>query len=824
MTPTDYPVLEVYPELVKALAANPIVILQAPPGAGKSTVVPLGLMKEQWLGGQKIIMLEPRRLAASLVARRMSFLLDEEVGDRVGYRIRFESKTSSGTRVEVVTEGILTRMIQSDSSLQGVGLIVFDEFHERSLQADLALALTRQLQQVLRPDLRILIMSATIDGEKLSSALAGAPVIASSGRQYPVERKYLNVDQDLPLAKRVARAIMKVTRENEGDVLVFLPGSGDIRRVEQLLMEAQAPFQAHSLFGDMPFAKQQETLIPDRQGRRKVILSTSIAETSVTIEGIRLVIDSGYSRISTFDPRSGLSRLETVKVTRDAADQRAGRAGRLGPGICFRLWPEATHQHLVAQRAPEILGADLTSLVLELAQWGSVEVTQLDWITPPPAGAVAQAINLLQELGALAGTKLTQIGREMLSLPTHPRIAHMLLKADGNGQRALACDLAALLEERDPLGSESGADITLRLESICRRRAGMSAEGDRVVLDRIEKLSSSWRKRLNVKENDNNYSGSAGALVANAYVERIARQEATHSERYKLANGRVALLPKNDSLVTEPWLAVAQLDAGTAEGRIFLAAPVDPKDLKELITVHQTVKWDDEREMIIATDEKRIGSLVVSSARVSEVDEAQRIEVISRKIRDNGMSFLGWDEKERMWQSRVMSLRAWRGNEWPDVSDETLLGTLGTWLAPFLTAITRKSDFARLDWNTVLSGMLPWELRSKLDKLAPERIEVPTGSMIKVVYSMHATEPVMEVRLQELFGLLETPTINEGRTKIVMHLLSPGYKPVQVTRDLRSFWSTAYHEVRKELRMRYPRHFWPDDPFTAKAVRGVKRK
>jgi ATP-dependent helicase HrpB len=394
----EYPVLDVLSELSKALKGNPIAILQAPPGAGKSTVVPIELLKEPWLNNQKIIMLEPRRLAASLVARRMSFLMNEEVGKAVGYRIRFESKVSTSTRIEVVTEGILTRMIQGDNGLTGVGLVIFDEFHERSLQADLALALCRQVQQVLRPDLKMLIMSATIEAEKISAALGNAPVVTSTGRQFPVERRYLPVEKDVALPQAVARAIMKITREENGDLLVFLPGAGEIRRTQQILEEASVPFQVHTLYGDMPFGKQQETLIPDPDGVRKVILSTSIAETSVTIQGIRVVVDSGYSRVSKFDPRNGLSRLETIKVTRDSADQRAGRAGRLGPGICYRLWAEAMHHHLLTQRAPEILDADLSMLVLELAQWGSADVKQLEWITPPPQGNVNQAIVLLQEL------------------------------------------------------------------------------------------------------------------------------------------------------------------------------------------------------------------------------------------------------------------------------------------------------------------------------------------------------------------------------------------------------------------------------------------
>jgi ATP-dependent helicase HrpB len=823
----EYPVLDVLSELSKALKGDPIAILQAPPGAGKSTVVPIELLKEPWLNNQKIIMLEPRRLAASLVARRMSFLMNEEVGKAVGYRIRFESKVSTSTRIEVVTEGILTRMIQGDNGLTGVGLVIFDEFHERSLQADLALALCRQVQQVLRPDLKMLIMSATIEAEKISAALGNAPVVTSTGRQFPVERRYLPVEKDVALPQAVARAIMKITREENGDLLVFLPGAGEIRRTQQILEEASVPFQVHTLYGDMPFGKQQETLIPDPDGVRKVILSTSIAETSVTIQGIRVVVDSGYSRVSKFDPRNGLSRLETIKVTRDSADQRAGRAGRLGPGICYRLWAEAMHHHLLTQRAPEILDADLSMLVLELAQWGSADVKQLEWITPPPQGNVNQAIVLLQELEALDGLKLTAKGREMLTLPTHPRIAHMMLKAQAQGKEmlSLASDVAAILEERDPLPPGSGADISLRLESVRRRRKGMGSQGDSAVLDRIIRLASLWRQRWKIEASEeiiNHYA--VGNLIAAAYPERIARQETRQGERYKLANGRAAMLPKNDSLVTEQWLAVAHVDAGTDTGKIFLAEALDPKDIASIAKERELVDWDEERQVIRSVRQKSIGALVFSSSPVGKIEEAKRIEVLCRVIGERGLDFLGWGEAERMWQSRVTSLRLWRGNEWPDVTDERLLENLYQWLAPFLTSAFKKQDLEKLSWAEILPTLLPWELQTKLNKLAPEKLEVPSGSMIRIQYRADGSDPFIEVRLQELFGLLETPSVNEGKTKLLVHLLSPGYKPVQVTRDLRSFWTTTYHEVRKELKIRYPKHSWPEDPFTANAVRGVKRR
>jgi ATP-dependent helicase HrpB len=824
---TDYPVLEVYPDLARALGSQPIVILQAPPGAGKSTVVPLELLKEPWLKDRKIVMLEPRRLAASLVARRMAQLMEDEVGGTVGYRIRFETRISGITRIEVVTEGILTRMIQGDSALPEVGLVIFDEFHERSLQADLALALCRQVQQVLRPDLKILVMSATIDAEKLSGALGRAPVITSTGRQFPVERRYMPMERDEPLPKGVARSIMKIAREESGDMLVFLPGAGEIKRTQQLLEEAAAPFQVHTLYGDMPFGKQQETLVPDPQGHRKVILATSIAETSVTIRGIRVVVDAGYSRISKFDPRNGLSRLETIRVTRDSSDQRAGRAGRLGPGVCYRLWAEGTHQHFVPQRSPEILEADLSTLVLELAQWGSADVKQVDWITPPPAGPVNQAISLLNDLDALEGMKLTPKGKEMLTLPTHPRIAHMLLEAASMGKQVLsaAADVAAILEERDPLPNGAGADISLRLESLRRKRQGMSAQGDPSVLDRIGRLAASWRQRFKIDVSADQVSHYAiGKLIAAAYPERIARQETKQGERYKLANGKVAMLPKNDSLVTEQWLAVAHVDAGGETGKIFMAEALDPKDLASMAKEREVVAWDEERQGLKGVRQKAIGALVISSSPLTSIDDGKRIELLCSVIGERGLAFLGWGEQERTWQARVMSLRSWRGDEWPDVTDEKLLSTLGDWLAPFLTHASKKQDLERLEWGTILPTLLPWELQSRFEKLAPEKLEVPSGSMIRIQYKADGGDPFIEVRLQELFGLLETPVVNDGKTRIVVHLLSPGYKPVQVTRDLRSFWNTTYHEVRKELKIRYPKHSWPEDPFTAKAIRGAVRK
>jgi ATP-dependent helicase HrpB len=822
----DYPVLEIAGKVKEALDANPVVIVQAPPGAGKSTVLSLELLKATWLLDQKIVMLEPRRLAAKSVATRMAQLLDDEVGNKVGYRIRFESKAGRTTQVEVVTEGILTRMIQSDASLPGVGLLIFDEFHERSLNADLSLALTLQAQQILRPDLKVLIMSATMDTARLSAVLGNAPVIVSLGRQFPVEVKYFQTDAQSTTITKVTRAIRQALKEETGDILAFLPGAGEILGTKEQLEQGGVGAAIHVLYGDLPMKQQQLAITPDPGGIRKIVLSSSIAETSLTIEGIRVVVDSGLSRVSRFDVRSGLSRLETVKVTRDAADQRAGRAGRLGPGVCYRLWHEATHQQLAPTRVPEILEADLAPLLLELSQWGVTDVNQLTWITPPPPGAIAQAGSLLTQLGAMSDDRITERGREMVALPCHPRIAHMLIEAKHESEKitALACDVAALLEERDPI-RDSGADISLRVELLRKYRGGERVNADRGILDRIERLAASWRRTMRVPEDNSTMADDdTGSLVAAAYPERIARQEGKHSERYKLFNGRVAKLPANDALTRERWLAIAHLDSGAGEGRIFLAAPLAEADIMLKAKEERIIRWDEEREMVIGVSEKKFGALVITSTVFQIDDNEKKVRILCDVIREKGLSLIGWGEEQERWQARVCSVRAWRGNEWPDVNDSALLQSVSEWLGPFLHNAYRRSDLNKLDLQSICNSILPWELQQQLDRFVPARIEVPSGSMIRINYTKDGQAPQMEVRLQEMFGLVDTPAVNEGKVRIILHLLSPGYKPVQVTQDMRSFWTNTYHEIRKELRMRYPRHSWPEDPFTAKAVRGVKRK
>lgn len=823
----SYPVLSILPDVKEKLIDNPVVLLEAPPGAGKSTILPLQLLDEPWLKANKIILLEPRRLAARSVAMRMADLRDEEAGDTVGYRIRFESRSGKNTRLEVVTEGILTRMIQNDNSLDGVGLLIFDEFHERSLHADLALALALQVQQVLRNDLRILIMSATLEGEKLADILK-APVVRSLGRQYPVSIQYLPTIDNAPVAAAVTKVIRKAILENEGDILAFFPGSPEIRRAADFLETENLPVIIYPLYGDLNFRRQQDAILPDPQGRRKVILATSIAETSLTIEGVTVVVDSGYSRIPRFDPRSGMTRLETIRVTRDAADQRAGRAGRLGPGICYRLWSQAAHSNLVASRNPEILDADLAPLMLELAQWGIRDVSELTWVTIPPPGAVSQAKELLRELDALGSQGITARGREMLGLPTHPRIAHMLLEAkkEGTAALALATDIAAILDERDPMPKGSGADLSLRVELLRRWRKGERTSAERTFIDRIERVALAWRQHFRISEDNNLVSDTqVGKLVMAAYPDRVARQVSRNSERYKLVNGRVAKLPDHDPLHRDTWLAIAQVDAGGQEGKIFLAAPVDEKDLIPLASEKEIVSWDEEREMVTASLEARIGNVVLSTRPLNKIPGDERVLALCQAIRNRGLSFLNWGEEQMAWQARVLSLRRWRPEEnWPDVSDERLLETLGTWLAPFLGDLYKRTEVLKLDLSIILNAMLPWELNTKFNELAPARLEVPSGSMIKLIYFADGSAPAMEVRLQEVFGMLETPAVNAGRNKVIMHLLSPGFKPVQVTQDLKSFWATTYAEVRKELRSRYPKHSWPEDPWTATAVRGARRR
>jgi ATP-dependent helicase HrpB len=822
----NLPIYEVLPELKHQLAQHPTVIVQAPPGAGKSTVLPLELLDQPWLAGQ-ILMLEPRRLAARSVAARMAALLSQEVGQTVGYRVRFEGRVSQQTRLEVLTEGILTRRLQHDPGLEGVGLVIFDEFHERSLQADLALALCREVQQALRSDLKLLLMSATLEGETLSTLLGNAPIISAAGRQYPTQLHYLPRDPEGPLPGTVAGAVSKALAQHGGDVLVFLPGVSEISRTQNLLLNRHPEIKVQPLYGDLSLSQQQEAILPD-PARRKVVLATSIAETSLTIEGIRVVVDSGFSRVPRFDARSGLSRLETVRLTLDAADQRAGRAGRLGPGVCYRLWSQSTHHQLAPTRKAEILEADLAPLMLELAQWGVRDPSELNWITPPPAGAVRQAKELLHQLDALEDDVLTERGKAMLELPTHPRLAHLLIE----GSSALATDIAALLEERDPLPRNSGSDLGLRVEALRHWRekghglhgadVGVLGRVDVGVLGRVERLAGQWRKHLGLKPDNSAFDPyQVGALLALAYPERIAQLRQGQTHRYRLSGGRGVRLPEDDPLMASPWLAVAHLDAGNDEGRIFLAAPVEPTSLAAHTA--QTVRWDYRSGSLIAQQEQRIGELVLAAAPLASIPAEQRLAILCQVVQGEGLALLPWTEATRQWQARVQSLHRWRG-DWPEVSDSALLERLEDWLGPWLERVNRREDFARLDLPGILSAMLPWALGSRLDALAPLRLTVPSGSQVKLTYSVDGSPPVLAVKLQELFGLADTPTVNEGRTRVMLHLLSPAQRPIQVTQDLHSFWNNTYPQIRKELRGRYNKHPWPEDPWNAVPTRKTNSK
>jgi ATP-dependent helicase HrpB len=811
----ELPVTEIISYVREQLAQQNTLIVNAPPGAGKSTLLPLALLDQPWLNGKKIIMLEPRRLAAKTIAARMASLLDDDIGKTVGYRIRFENRVGANTIIEVVTEGILTRMLQSDNALEDVGLVIFDEFHERSLNADLAMALCREAQQVLRPDLRIMIMSATLNMPQLTKLL-NAPVAVSEGKQYPVEVIYNGDADETLLPELTARTVMKALQEHDGDALVFLPGEGEIKKCEELLKGQAVDICIHPLYGQLPPQEQFLAIMPNKFGKRKIVLATSIAETSLTIEGIRIVVDSGFGRTSRFDPKSGLSRLETLRISKDSADQRAGRAGRLSSGVCYRMWTKATHERLAEHRVPEIMEADLASLVLDMAQWGVSNIQSLTWLTPPPKIALAQATETLHQLNALENNKITEHGKQIHRLACHPRIAHMLLMASDDITIKLATDIAAVLEERDPLPRDSGIDINLRVEAL--RRARMNNSLGRFA--RIEKVASSYRKMLNV-EMDNGAVDvfETGLLLAYAYPERIAFARPGNNAQFQLANGKYAMVGHKDDLSHEPWLAVAHMDLRDGLGKIFLAAPLNPKDLLPMVKEQELILWDTRKGGIIATKELKIGSLVLQSKTITSPNEELVTEAICNAIKTEGENLLNFDESMVQLQNRILSLRLWNPDEsWPDVSTSVLLNYNKEWLGPYIKAIKKPDDLKKINLVEALYHSLDWEKQQALNVLAPQKLEVPSGSNISIQYFSNGAVPVLSVRLQEVFGLSDTPIINNGKTKVVMHLLSPGYKPVQVTSDLNSFWNNLYFEVKKELQRRYPKHAWPDDPWTAPAV------
>lgn len=818
----DLPIVEVLDKLKSEVSANPTTLLNAPPGAGKSTIVPIALLEEPWLNGKKIMVLEPRRLAARTIAVRLAELLGEEVGETVGFRIRFETNVSDQTRVEVITEGILTRMLQSDQALEDVGLVIFDEFHERNIHSDVALALCRESQQVLRPDLKILIMSATLNLDELTRSL-GAPVVESQGRQFPVEVIHDGEGDERMIPELAAEIVKKATSKHDGDILVFFPGQGEILRCQDILRKTHRSFQIHPLFGQLPFGKQRAAILPDKDGRRKIILATSIAETSLTIEGVKVVVDTGFGRTQKWDPKSGLSRLETVRISKDSADQRAGRAGRLGPGVCYRMWTKATESHLQSHRTPEIMEADLGSLALDLANWGIQNPSQLDWVTDPPKAAMYASKEMLEELGATENGRITEHGKRMHQLPCHPRIAHMLLKAEEDDMVGLAADIAALIEERDPMGKDAGVDVNERLE-LLRKFRGEDRLGKR--WSRIEKVSESYRRLFDL-EADNELVDplETGLLLTYAYPERIACARPGNNAQFQLANGKIAMIGHRDDLAHEPWLAAAHMDARNGMGKIFLASPLNPRDLQEKIVEKEIVEWDPDDGALSSELQMRIGSIILKSSPLPDPDPEEKANAICKAVKKSKGALLDWTEDVEQWQNRILSLKKWRsGEKWPDVSRETLVLTCEEWLSPYLADVKTSKDLKAIDLKEVLKFSIPHDKQAQLESLAPARLSVPSGSQIKLMYRSGGEAPVLAARIQELFGMEETPKVCEGKVEVLIHLLSPGFKPVQVTTDLRNFWADTYFEVRKELKRRYPKHEWPDEPSRAEAVRGVRKK
>lgn len=848
------PIDDVLPTLLHTLAHHHRVVLEAPPGAGKTTRVPLALLTAPWLQAHKLIMLEPRRMAARAAAQYMARRLGESVGETVGYRIRGESRISKQTRIEVVTEGVLTRLLASDAALESYGAVVFDEFHERSLQADLGLALTLETQDHLRPELRVLVMSATLDGEQVARLLresdTDAPIVRSDGRLFPITTHHRAPRADERREAHAARVVREALQAHDGDVLVFLPGMQEQRRVAERLQHdatcADARATVHVLHGTLPAAAQDAALAAALPGTRKVVLATSIAETSLTIEGVRVVIDSGWSRVPRYDARAGFTRLETIRVSRASADQRRGRAGRVAAGVCYRLWDAAEEHTLVPRTRPEILDADLSSLALELAHAGVHDVSTVRWMDVPPAGAFAQARDLLTQLGALdQGGRITRHGQELARLPLAPRFAHLLINATAQGLGAVAIDLVALLEERDILRGDAGpppADMRLRVEALQRTASAADTHAeiglhgatiDRDALRRVRELAQQLRQQLRGLLHAHEHSAvstsdalaSVGLLIAMAYPDRIAQHRAGGAPRFLLRAGMGAVVSRADALAGEPWVAIADLDGAPPEYRVARAAPLTREEVNTLcgdqILQADVVEWDDATNAVRAQRRTTLGALVLAEHATTTVDPARVHAALLEAIRRVGVDALPFSAAGRALRARLACVRHCMGPPWPSMDTVSLTETLTDWLAPHVYGVRRWSELAALDWSAVLTASLSWEQRSALDRLAPTHVEVPSGSRIAVHYD-DPEAPVLSVKLQEVFGWTETPTVCDGRVPLTLHLLSPAQRPVQVTRDLAGFWRTSYFDVRKELRGRYPRHPWPDDPLTAPATRRAK--
>jgi ATP-dependent helicase HrpB len=843
------PILDALPALRSALRAHRNAVLEAPPGAGKSTVVPLALLDEPWLGAdRRIVMLQPRRIAARAVARRLAQLAGSEPGQLVGYRTRLETRVSAATRIEVVTEGILARRLQNDPALEDVGCVIFDEFHERNLQSDLGLALALDAQRHLRDDLRLLVMSATLDGGAVAAVLGDAGCVRSEGREFDVVTHYsapapVGVNRwPEAIEQRAARVVLRALESDPGDVLVFLPGAAEIRRCcDAIAAGAGDPsLQVLPLYGDLDAAAQDVALRPAPAGRRKVVVATNLAETSLTIEGVRVVVDSGLERRQRFDPGSGMSRLETVAISRASADQRRGRAGRTAPGVCYRLWSESAQASLSAHAAPEILEADLAPLALELACWGASDPHSLAWLDPPPLPTLTQARELLHRLEAIDERgQATAIGRRMASLGTHPRLAHMIERGAALGLADLACDIAGLVSERDPLraqGRQRDPDLRHRVDVL---RGGAAPEGfaiDGRALQQVRRSSELFARRIGRDESTRTQGQpqlardeAVGLLLAFAYPDRIGMARGGEGGRYLLSQGRGAALPGPSALARSEFIVAAEIDAGEREAKLYLAAPLERVLLEQhfgsFVTEQDDVAWDGRTGAVIARRVKRLGALVLEERALRGGIEADTRAAMLAGIRELGLDCLPWTKDLQQWRARVTVLRnsattPEQAAEWPDVSDAALLATLADWLGPWLDGVTRRDHLARVDLRGALHGLLDWNAQRRLDELAPTHLTVPSGSRIAVDYS--GAVPALAVRLQEVFGWMESPRLAGGRVPVTLELLSPARRPVQVTRDLASFWARGYLEVKKELKGRYPKHYWPDDPYAATPTRKVR--
>lgn len=832
------------------LAESSNLVITAPPGAGKSTLLPLTILNAC---NGKILMLEPRRLAARQIAERMASILGESVGKTVGYRVRFENKTSKDTRIEVLTEGILTRMLVNDPTLDGVSIVIFDEFHERSINSDLALALTRQAQEIIRPDLKMVIMSATIDTTAICQTLR-APLIESQGKMFPVETVYSADDVNAyDMVQEMVATIVRVHHDQQGDILAFLPGQGEIQKCEEILNRIIAKADDSSadnmwaattvypLYGNLSPEKQRSAIAPSQEGSRKIVLATPIAETSLTIEGVRIVVDSGLCRKLVYDNRTGLSQLKTVRISKDMATQRRGRAGRVAEGICYRLWTQTSEHLMEDQRRPEIEDADLASMVLDIAAFGENNPESLPWFTLPPTANLLSAKSLLVSLRAiLEDGSITALGKEMASLPCHPRIARMMLNRNS---AALACDIAALLEEKDPMSESSDTDIALRISILrsLRRKSNLGR------WNRIAQIAQEYRRMLRIKEDNGEIDAEeVGSLIAQAYPERIARAM-DNIGNFRMANGNTVFIDKSDAMSAQEWIAIASLNSASCnesasgksvsgksasgndaggKGKVFLCAPVAVRDLP--FTEVENISWDSKAGMVKMQMEQRIGKLVIDSKPIQNADKQQIIDIICTAARKDGLSMFDWNESVQRLQRRVAKMSEWHPElEIPDLSTEKLLSTAADWLPFYLEdtgrVMTSISEMKKINLEEALWALIPYDVQQEIERLAPTHLRVPSGSNIRIDYRQGAEAPVLSVRLQECFGMTETPTVNDGKQPLLMELLSPGFKPVQLTQDLHSFWEGTYFEVRKELKRRYPKHYWPDNPLESEAVRGVKK-